>query len=61
MHDFPTFIETSKGLINLALVKTIETHAETIRFWFGGEDAVSVPLQEAERILSQIRMNIVIS
>ena len=61
MHDLPTFIETSKGLINLALVKQIEAHKDTVRFWFGGEDAVSVPLQEAERILSQIRMSIVIS
>jgi hypothetical protein len=66
MYDHPpTFIETSVGYINLALVRHIEVQSETVLFWFagtrGGMEAVVIPLQEGERILSQIRMNILIS
>lgn len=65
MHHNPTFIETSVGYINLALVRHIEMQSDTMLFWFAGTrgdmEAVVIPRQEGERILSQVRMNIVIS
>jgi hypothetical protein len=54
MSEQPSFIETSKGYINLSLAKTIKVQRDIVWFWFGGDESVELPLQEGERILGQL-------
>jgi hypothetical protein len=43
----PVFVETSKGLINLALIEHITERGDHVSFWFDAkENNVEVPIQE---------------
>ena len=46
----PVFVETSEGLINLALVRRIRETGSTARFWFDDEQHIEIPVKEWHRI-----------
>jgi hypothetical protein len=46
----PVFVETSEGLINLALVPRIRETGSTARFWFDDENHIEIPVKEWHRI-----------
>jgi len=52
----PLFLETSKGMINLALVTHIYTHAisKALVFHFVG-DAVHIPEEEGKVLMKRIK------
>jgi hypothetical protein len=51
--QYPLFIETSKGPINLALVTHIYQHAGEVAFQFE-RSVVSLPEKEGKLILAQL-------
>ena len=48
--DKPMFVETSEGLINLALVRRIQNTGSAVRFWFDSEHHIEIPIKEWHRI-----------
>jgi hypothetical protein len=44
------FVETSEGLVNLALVRRIRETGGVVKFWFDGEDNIEIPVKEWYRI-----------
>jgi hypothetical protein len=42
----PVFIETSKGCVNLSLVREIVDAGKHVRFWFDTEHHVEIPQDE---------------
>jgi len=48
--DRPMFVETSEGLVNLALVRRRRETGGVVKFWFDGEDNIEIPVKEWYRI-----------
>jgi hypothetical protein len=52
MNTHPMFVWTSKGYINLALVRLVQEDKDHVRFVFDDKEHIDLPLKEGGRVLS---------
>jgi hypothetical protein len=52
MTHQPLFVFTSKGYINLALVRLVLEDKDHVRFVFDDKEHIDLPLKEGGRVLS---------
>jgi hypothetical protein len=52
MNTHPFFVATSKGYINLSLVRLVQEDKERVRFVFDDSAHIDLPAKEGGRVLS---------